>query len=91
MKNKFLILRQILIWDKWGYDSLHRTLVFFTCHYSDHVNDVLIYGYKPKVWISNVSFLDFAKLFLNKKLRKNFTAEINTFFRKGENWEDLFY
>ena len=81
MKNKFLILRQMLTWEKWGYDSKRRTLIFFTCNFMDVAKNGkdFICGYKPKVWISDVSFMDFAKLFLNKKLRATFTAEIDIF------------
>lgn len=80
MKNKFLILRKMLTWNKWSYDFLNKTLVFFTCNYSDDENNMLTFGYKPKSWIYDVSFMDFIKLFLDKRLRTDFSLHTDYFY-----------
>ena len=73
--------KEISIWDKWGYSFVNKNIVCYTLHdeYADEKPKngkiKIDIGYKAKLWISDISLIDFAKLLLDDESRKTFINE----------------
>lgn len=89
------IKNDVIIWNRWGYDFFNRQIVCYTDNIIDfnEKKDRWEVTYKPKMWVNNVTWLEFLALFNDIELRKTFRVKACendwfTEYEKAEHNED---
>lgn len=84
------IKKEILSWEKWGYNFTTKEIVLFTSWVVDfnEKKEVFTTTYKPKAWIE-CNFKDFFfSFFKDKELRKNFRYHSSYFTEEEKATEE---